>query len=474
MRRVALVASHGGVHVDVGVADAFRRTEKDMPADVTTKLAILEALDRHGGTASLQQIADLAKSGTTSPSQAALRKDLDRLKDAVVRVDANADLWRLTPDGRRQLLELRESQDVDEEDELSAEPGEFAIREPYDPSQIKVDLVPLSAFQVMRKMQLGEIDLQPDFQRHIVWDETRQSRLIESMLIRIPLPAFYLDARDESKWLVVDGLQRLSTLDRFYNKKSLTLTNLEFLPELEGKTFDQLPRKFQRQIEDSTILNLYLIRPDTPPRVKFTIFYRINTGGLVLTAQEIRHALFQGTATTLLKQLAATPEFLQATTGSVSTTRMDDRECVLRFLAFFLQPYTAYRTSDLHGFLSEAMQRINGMSNTEITRLEGAFKKAMTNAQLVFREYAFRKIYVEGGRRAPINKSLFEVWSTCLYPYEETALREKRDEILKSFIQLMNDDYKFNQDISQGTGSVRAVQRRFSKIEQLVQRVVGS
>lgn len=196
-----------------------------------------------------------------------------------------------------------------EDEEILAE--EY-IKEPYDPTKIQVDSQTMTVFQVMRKIRLNEINLQPDFQRHIVWDIIRQSRLIESMLIRIPLPAFYLDARDDNVWLVVDGLQRLSTLNDFYNKKELRLKGLEFLDKLDGKSYDELPRNFQRQIEE-TSLTLYIIKPDTPPEAKFAIFYRINTGGMVLTGQEIRHCLFQGRATILLKELAETREFLDAT-----------------------------------------------------------------------------------------------------------------------------------------------------------------
>src|SRR2546426_5210311 len=120
--------------------------------------------------------------------------------------------------------------DFDEEVIESAEP----IVEPFDPSKIKVDREPMSIFQVMRKIQIGEIKLDPDFQRNLVWDIKRQSRLVESILLKIPLPAFYLDAVQPDRWIVVDGLQRLSTLDTFLNKKALKLIGLEFL----GRQFE--------------------------------------------------------------------------------------------------------------------------------------------------------------------------------------------------------------------------------------------
>src|SRR4029077_12590245 len=167
---------------------------------------------------------------------------------------------------------------------------------------------------------------------------------IESVLLRIPLPAFYFDGVDANKWAVIDGLQRLSTLEDFVTKKNFELQGLEYLNSAEGKSFEELPRGMQRDIEETQI-TLFIIRPETPPEVKFTIFYRINTGGLVLTAQEIRHALFQGDATKLLKTLADSDEFKAATDWGVSDSRMDARECVLRYLAFHLRPYTEYGKS---------------------------------------------------------------------------------------------------------------------------------
>lgn len=359
-------------------------------------------------------------------------------------------------------------QGIDEEDELSQE----RIVKPYDPSTIRVDATPMTVFQVMRKVKLEEINLQPQFQRHVVWNTVRQSRLVESVLIRIPLPSFYLDARDEDEWLVVDGLQRLWTLDRFFNKKDLELQGLEFLGDkLDGKNFDELPRSFQRQIED-TVLNLYVIKPDTPSDVKFTIFYRINTGGMSLSAQEIRHCLYQGPATELLVKLAGSNEFLSATTGSINTKRMDDRECALRYCAFHLRPYTEYKESDLNKYLIDAMIAINEMTSKEIRVLQESFYRAMVRAKRVFGSHAFRKMFGRNLARNPINKSLFEVWSVCLEKFDDDLV-ECKDKIIDGFIDAMNHDEEYFDSVTQGTGGLTRVRKRFQKTLEIIEEALS-
>lgn len=343
---------------------------------------------------------------------------------------------------------------------------------PYDPTQVKVDYKPFSIFQVMRKLLLEEINLHPDFQRRFVWDKTRQSRLIESILINVPLPAFYLDAVTVNQWTVVDGLQRLSTLDRFCNKNELRLQGLEFLKELEGKTFAELPRIYQRQIEE-THINLYIIQPDVPDEVKLTIFYRINTGGIVLTRQEIRHCLFHGQATAFLKNLAEAKKFEIVTTNSIPTKHMDDRECILRFFAFYLTPYTAYQKSNLHAFLGQTMRALNKMDEAGLRELRERFFEMLNRARAVFGDYAFRKMYEVDGQRYPINKSLFETWAVALLPYDLAALTERKDDIVREFVRVMNEDEEFVKAISQSTGAIKNVHKRFEVVEGLLARVMA-
>ena len=350
------------------------------------------------------------------------------------------------------------------------------ITEPFDPALIRVDTRPMTIDLLRLRMEYEELDLAPGFQRKGgIWKDDAQSRLIEFMLVRIPLPAFYMDATNDEKWLVVDGLQRLTTLKRFMIDKQLRLSGLEFLKSLEGKSYDELPRHYQRRITETQI-TVYLIEKGTPDKVKFNIFKRINTGGLPLSSQEIRHALNQGEATKLLAQLADSDVFKRAVDYGIRDDRMADRECVLRYLAFTITNYTKY-DGDFDGFLNKAMVNINTLSDQELENLQQQFERAMIIAINLFGRDAFRKRYAEWTPRQPINKPLFESWSVNFNQLddEEIEVLENRKDLLKErFIKLMNNpDRKFNEAISLATGDPKKVRLRFEAIKQLLKEVLS-
>ncbi len=352
--------------------------------------------------------------------------------------------------------------------------GNETITEPFDPTLIRVDTKPMTIDLLLARIRHGEIDLAPDFQRKAgIWKAESRSKLIESILIRIPLPAFYMDATNDERWLVVDGLQRLTALKQFAIDKTLRLSKLDFLKQLEGKSYDELHRSYQRRI-DETQVTIYLIEKGTPDGVKFNIFQRINTGGLPLSGQEIRHALNQGKASRLLVRLANMVEFKKAVDYGIRDDRMADRECVLRFLTFTITPYTKY-DKDLDGFLNKGMADINKMSERDIEHLQHRFQRAMNAAFNIFGKEAFRKRYKETAPRSPINKALFESWSVNLSKLnnEQLQLLQTRKLLLQEkFIALMNDP-AFNSAVSQATGDSNKVKLRFSAIEQLIQEVLA-
>lgn len=352
--------------------------------------------------------------------------------------------------------------------------GDERITDPFNPALIRVDTRPLTINLLLSRIENNELDLQPSFQRKGgIWTEGAQSRLIESLLIRIPLPAFYFDAMDDDKWLVVDGLQRLTTLKRFIIDETLRLKELEFLTTLRGMTFAELPRSYQRRIMETQV-TVYLIEKGTPSEVKFNVFKRINTGGLPLSAQEIRHALNQGKATERLAQLAQSPEFKAAIDNGIRDDRMADRECVLRFFAFTITPHSRYKAKEFDSFLNDCMSTMNRMSDEELHTLECLFLRAMTAAYDIFGTYAFRKRYRMVAPRYPINKALFESWSVNLSQLSDEEIRllkAQRNKLVESFVRLMNDQ-EFDRAISQGTGDIKKVNLRFSAIGQIIKEVL--
>jgi hypothetical protein len=351
------------------------------------------------------------------------------------------------------------------------------ITKPFDPNLISISTQTPTIDLVLTRIRNGELNLAPDFQRHDgIWSDGAQSRLIESLLMRIPLPAFYVDATDEEHWLVVDGLQRLSTLRRFVIDGDLRLKELEFLSHLDGKTYKELSRNMQRRILETQII-VYSIERKTEAEVKFNIFKRINTGGLPLSAQEIRHALNQGPSTKLLKELAEGKEFLRATSHSINPNRMGDRECVLRFLAFTLTPAELYASKDFDNFLNRAMSALNNKSPDELNSLKIVFWRAMNASHDCFGEFAFRKRYdPTDSKKYPINKALFEVWSVNLGNQSVGQLKSlvlRKEELQSEFCSLMTADRDFEGAISQGTGDPGKVKLRFNKIAGIIEKVLN-
>lgn len=372
------------------------------------------------------------------------------------------------------MLEVNnQSVEMTETDGVEIEKSGDEIIEPFDPTKIRVLTKTITIDLLLKRIDREALNLSPDFQRSAdIWGEQAQSRLIESILIRIPIPAFYIDATDEDHWSVVDGLQRLTALDRFVNKKNLSLTGLEFLTQFNTLKYDDLPPRYQRRIDETDVV-VYLIDPGTPPNVKFNIFRRINTGGLPLSAQEIRHALNQGPITTFLSELAKSSDFLKATSDGVSDKRMTARELVLRFLAFSQTSYRNYSISNFDTFLNDAMMSLN-KSEHLFPELRQNFFIAMQRAVKIFGDDAFRKRYYRNAGRSPINKALFETWAVNLGKLKKDEFEKllpEKEKLIDKFIDLMKQS-DFDNAISQGTGDRNKVKIRFGRIEQIIKEIV--
>ena len=373
-------------------------------------------------------------------------------------------------DGKSKLDDLDDSLDQQEGFELQLADPAAVIVEPFNPETINIsqDKIPIAS--IAERYREGALDLTPDFQRNRgIWPLPKMSRLIESILLRIPLPVFYLAAGPADVWSVVDGVQRLSTILDFMDGK-FKLRGLEYLSNLNGLLHADLAVPMKRRIRETQLV-FNLIERGTPEEVMFNIFYRVNTGGLPLSRQEIRHAMTPGPAREYLRRLAESDYFIRATGGSVKPRRMQDRELVLRFIAFYLNDWRQYKPTSLDSFLGRTMKRISHpMTPAERDELEHRFNLSMNASYAIFNEQAFRKP-TDRRRVSPINRALFETWSTELARYEPAqlnALVSERDSIKRRFYGIFYEDHDYEEAISFSTATQWRIKKRFSTVEMII------
>lgn len=375
-------------------------------------------------------------------------------------------------------MHIRRKPDGVEEEQLYLDNSEKEITEPFNPKDVDIVSQPMVISNIIDQLKYDDILLEPDFQRHPdLWDAGKQSRLIESLIIRIPLPTFYFDSTDDDKLIVVDGLQRLYAIKRFMvldqdDPNRLVLTGLEYLKEYEGKQYEELPPGIQRRIKAQT-LTAYIIRPGTPDKVRTSIFTRINTGGLTLEPAEIKNSVYRGQAANLLKELAHSDEFVKATRKKIDPSRMLDCEFVNRFLAFYLLGIEQY-PGNLEDYLNDVMIRLQKESKSVIKKCRADFLKAMKYASDIFGDIAFRKINADK-RYGKINKPLYDAVSVNLAKLsveECEKLRMKKEVLLGKYKQLLSDK-KFVDIITNGTAAINNVEGRYKAISKIFQEVLA-
>lgn len=327
--------------------------------------------------------------------------------------------------------------------------------------------------EVIRRVRAGRYQLDPDFQRDFVWTVAQQSRLIESCLMRIPLPVLYVAEMRNGMIAVVDGLQRITTFRRYLdNEFSLAFheTGEKTFNPIDGKRFSDLPINLQERIED-TQLTLYILDAAAPERAKLDIFERVNSG-VPLTRQQMRNCLYSGPATQWLSGASNNQHFLAATGNSLDRKSMRDREAINRFCAFTLRTEAGYR-GDMDAFLAEALDIMQRDDARQY--LDQRFQYAMYLNSQIFGQHAFRKslgpyVYGRDGPRSVLNISLFDVLSVCLseIPWEWAYHNVRK---IQTAVAELLESYDFNFAISYSTNSNRQVLTRFRMTRDMVKRI---
>jgi hypothetical protein len=314
------------------------------------------------------------------------------------------------------------------------------------------------------------IDLQPKYQRRFRWDENRQSKLIESFLMNVPVPPVFLNEDKYGKYSVIDGKQRLTAIHDFMMGR-LRLRNLEVFADINNLTFDELPPDFQAVIKTRPTIRIIIVLRQSDVDIKFEVFKRLNTGGVKLNAQEIRNSTYPGPLNDMLLDLSEYPLFhkllgIKSKTESAIYQEMRDVEFLLRFCVF-KDTWQTF-TSRLQSALDDFMVANQKMAKKKLDQLREDFLDTLKAIEAAFGERAFQRWQPEKQQwRRQVLASLFDAQMFGCYKLKPERLLANRDAIITGLKALFEDD-RFQQAITTGTNTPALFQYRVAKVRDLL------
>lgn len=333
---------------------------------------------------------------------------------------------------------------------------------PYDP--------PVKS--LIQEMQDNELIVRPSFQRAAVWDQTRNSRFVESILLNIPIPNLFFAEDDDKTKVVVDGQQRLLALKHFRENR-FPLRGLEALAPLNGKRFEDLTERQQKMFSNRT-LRCLLISAKSDSEIRFQVFERLNQGGVPLNAQEVRHCVYRGPLNDLLHEVVKDTAWLNAIGRAEPSARMIDCELVLRFLCF--KERIGRYTPPLKGFLNSYMRDIREVSPEAGEALKVSVVSSAAKVANVFGEKSFRRAEVRNdGVRwdVAVNRAVFDAQMLTFDRLSDEWVEERKDEIRNGFIELCRDPV-FSDAVSRATADVSRLRVRVAKMAEMLNAIGGA
>ena len=333
------------------------------------------------------------------------------------------------------------------------------------------------------KYKRGKLIIQPDFQRHFVWDPAKSSRLIESVLLDIPLPVIYLSEEKDGKEYVIDGQQRLTAFFSFINgqfpdTRDFKLTGLKVFTNLNKKLFRELDDTYQDKVRYCKIRTI-TFRKESQSDLKFEIFERLNTGSVSLNDQELRNCIYRGPYNEILKELSKDKDFLYLLAIKTPDKRMKDVELVLRFASFYHATYLNYR-SPMRKFLNEDMEKYQFISDNDVSEIKNAFKNTVSIIKSLLDTHAFKRFY-RGDEKNPngywelqmFNASLYDILMYSFAKEDKNKVYQNLDTIREALIVLMTTNQDFIDSIELATSSLQAVTKRFDLWRMALQDIIG-
>ncbi|MGH7048118.1 MAG: DUF262 domain-containing protein [Stellaceae bacterium] len=319
----------------------------------------------------------------------------------------------------------------------------------FPPAERRVVTQPVDlSVQTLIEQWAEQLLVLPEMQREYVWDNGKASRLIESLILNIPIPVVYFSENQEAKYEIVDGHQRVRSIVRYLNNE-FALSGIAVLREYKGLRFHQLPEREQRFLRMRT-LRAILILVDSHPNMRFEIYERLNTGAILLNAQELRNSIYRGPFNDLLHSLAKASDFRSLMRTKAPRRRMIDEELILRFFSLYFG-LGQYRTP-LKRFLNEFMRTSKNLNNADLTQFRSVFEKAVATAGCLFGEWAFRMTDKDGHTIEPVvNRALFDAQMLASV-WTETDLKHIDPSRVRNEVSALFSDETFLDAIQRATG----------------------
>lgn len=318
------------------------------------------------------------------------------------------------------------------------------------------------------------IDLNPTYQRRLRWDEKRQSKLIESFLMNVPVPPVFLNEDEYGSYSVIDGKQRITAISNFM-RGILRLRGLEVFHEVNDKTIDEFPSPLQRAVRTRPTLRAVIILRQSDPDVKFNVFQRLNTGGVRLNAQEIRNSAFPGDLNDSIVELSTDPEFhellgIKVKSKSAIYQEMRDAEFVLRFFTFFRNWETFSGGMKRH--MDRFMKQNQHIGEMEIEEMAGVFKQSLGKVRAAFGEHAFRRWDPQRGVwKKQVLAALYDAEMFAVQPFSVDELRQYREPLIERFQQLFSEP-DFRKSIDAATNTPMLFQYRIATVKRMISDIV--
>lgn len=340
------------------------------------------------------------------------------------------------------------------------------IEIPQEVRKINTQAYDKSVADIVRMIEDKDINLNPEYQRNYIWDNKKSSLLIESIILNVPIPVVYVSQEEDDSWTVIDGLQRLNSLNRFF-QRDFKLTGLEILSELNKSDVKSLNPKALRVLKNG-LLRIIVISHDSHPEIKYDVFMRLNTGAVKLNDQELRNCLFRGKLNEEIKEIVKTPEVLLLFNLSMPHPRMVDCELILRLLSFYSNFNKVDNSIDnykgrMKNFINDYLLENKNINDDNLKSLSNLVINTFKTIIEIYSKNAFKRISTVDIYETTLNRSLMDMLfiSTAIFP--NNKLLEKKELIFNKFQELSINDKEFKESITIGTSDKKVVNYRIDR-----------